>query len=299
MQQRQMVFELEADLEGRYLYRLVIEPSEEPSRPQVASETVHFDGKPIFEFEAGQVHAYNDRFEQKPAYDFDPARPALLTIRPTRDNQTLIRFKKWLAMLYCFRLNPFDMGSKADGENLYPNVDLSNLAAWYRHLIQVDPKGNAAFLDSLRESIDGFQFLQLEPAGENVRLLAAEFQNAGRSSTKLYLNELSDGQHCLISLYMILHFVIAKGGTVILDEPDNFVSLREIQPWLMAVADATEESRGQVLMISHHPEIINQWAPKNGVRFFRDGFGPARVEKFHSDSCLPAAELIARGWERE
>jgi len=27
---------------------------------------------------------------------------------------------------------------------------------------------------------------------------------------------------------MILHFLLAQGSTVILDEPDNFVSLREI-----------------------------------------------------------------------
>jgi len=67
------------------------------------------------------------------------------------------------------------MAARADGENLFPNVDLSNFASWYRHLIQADPRQNADMLDSLRESLDGFSFLQLEPAGENVRLLAAEF----------------------------------------------------------------------------------------------------------------------------
>ena len=53
-------------------------------------------------------------------------------------------------------------------------------------------------------------------------------------------------------------------GTVIFDEPDNFLSLREIQPWLMTFADTIEESGGRVLIISHHPEIINQRAPKSG-----------------------------------
>src|ERR1035438_8231016 len=52
--------------------------------------------------------------------------------------------------------------------------------------------------------------------------------------TQFRFNELSEGQRCLICLYAILHFVLAKGHTAILDEPDNFVSLREIQPWLMA-----------------------------------------------------------------
>ncbi|MGC9999539.1 MAG: AAA family ATPase [Bryobacteraceae bacterium] len=302
LDQRQITGELDAELGGgKYVYKLVIEPWGEPPRPRVVSETVHLDGKPIFEFTNGEVHLFNDRFEHKVTYEFDWHRSALATIVPRRDNQSLTRFKLWIGNLYCFRLNPFGMGARAEGENLYPNVDLSNIAAWYRHLVQADPKQNAALLRSLRESLDGFNFLQLESAGENVRLLVAEFGQGGGKASKFSFNELSDGQRCLIALYTILHFVLAKGGTVILDEPDNFLSLREIQPWLLAVDDTIEESRGQVLMISHHPEIINQWAPTGGVQLYRDGIGPVRVDKFPKDSasCLLPSELIARGWERE
>ena len=183
----------------------------------------------------------------------------------------------------------------------YPNVDLSNIAAWYRHLVQSDPGHNEELRISLRESLDAFNYLQLEPAGENTRLLVAEFNSANEKTRKFYFGELSDGQRCLICLYAILHFVLAKGGTVLFDEPDNFLSLREIQPWLMTVEDVVEANRGQVLIISHHPEIINQWAPSSGVLFARDGAGAVRVEKFHGDpdSFLAPAELVARGWERE
>ncbi len=302
LDQQQTTGELDAELDGgKYRYRLVIEPWGEPSRPRVVSETVHFEGKPIFEFKNGEVQLFNDRFEHKVTYEFDWHRSALATIVPRRDNQTLSRFKQWISGLYCFKLNPFGMGSRAEGENLFPNVDLSNFAAWYRHLIQADPEHNAALLKSLRESLDGFNYLKLDPAGENVRLLVAEFGQSGGKTSRFFFNELSDGQRCLISLYTILHFVLAKGGTVVLDEPDNFLSLREIQPWLLAVADTIDESGGQVLIISHHPEIINQWAPASGVQLIRDGMGPVRVERFAGDptSCLPPSELIARGWERE
>ena len=107
MNQKRVVHELQADLDGRYVYRLVIEPSQEHSRPLVASETVHFEGKPVFEFEDGKVHTYNDRFEQKVTYDFDPTRSALATLTRTEDNATLTRFKQWISKLYCFRINPF------------------------------------------------------------------------------------------------------------------------------------------------------------------------------------------------
>ncbi len=46
---------------------------------------------------------------------------------------------------------------------------------------------------------------------------------------KVGFSELSDGQRCLICLYVILHVVVAKGNTVIIDEPENFISLAEIQ----------------------------------------------------------------------
>jgi len=302
LDQRQITGEIEAELDGgKYVYRVVIEPWGDPPLPRVVSETVRFDGKPIFEFTNGEVHLFNDRFEHKVTYDFDWHRSALATIVPRKDNRTLSRFKLWLSRLYIFRLNPLGMVPRAEGENLYPNGDLSNIAAWYRHLLQVDPKQNAALMKSLSESLDGFTFLKFEPAGENVSLLAAEFEQRGGKISKFYFNELSDGQRCLISLYTILHFVLAKGGTVLFDEPDNFLSLREIQPWLLAVSDIIEESGGQVLMISHHPEIINQWAPTSGVQLVRDGAGPVRVERFTGDSgsFLLPSELIARGWERE
>ncbi|MBI2841476.1 MAG: AAA family ATPase [Acidobacteria bacterium] len=301
LSQPKQTFELEAALDGgSYLYRLEIEPWGEPARPRVATETVHLDKKPIFEFNAGEVHLYNDRFERKVTYPFDWHRSALATIVQPKDNQKLSRFKLWIGGLYSFRLNPFAMKSTAEGENLYPSVDLSNIAAWYRHLVRADPKQNAAMLSTLRTSLDGFNFLQLEPAGENVRLLTAEFAHGSEKTSKFIFQELSDGQRCLVCLYTILHFVLAKGCTVILDEPDNFVSLREIQPWLMAVTDAVEGGQGQVLLISHHPEAINQWAPGNGVQFVRDGAGPVRVVEFQGEpeGDLPPSELVARGWER-
>lgn len=304
LNQRDQVFELETALDGgRYTYRLVTEPYEpwgEPPRLRIQSETVHFDGKPIFEFQIGEVRLYNDRFEHKVTYEFDWHRPALATIMERKDNQTLSRFKRWLNTLYCFRINPFAMGAAAEGEDFHPSFDLANFASWYRHLVQADPNQNARLLDNLRACIEGFTVLRFEPAGENVRLLEAEF-SGGAGKSRFSFRELSDGQRCLIGLYTVLHFLLAKGATVVFDEPDNFVSLRELQPWLMAVSDVIEQGSGQILVISHHPEFINQWAPRSGVQFVRVGLGPVHVEEFKGDpdSLLSPSELIARGWDRE
>jgi predicted ATPase len=300
LNQARVTFEVEAELDGEsYIYRLVIDPWGEPRRPRVASETVHLDGKLAFEFINGEVHLYNDQLEHKVTYPFDWHRSALATIIPRPDNQKLTRVKEWFAGLLCFRINPFAIGARAEAEQPYVNLDLSNFAAWYRHLVQTDQRQNAAMLESLSSVLDGFSFLNLELAGENVRLLVAEFTNVAGSTTKLGFNEMSDGQRCLICLYAILHFLVVRGKTIVLDEPDNFVSLREIQPWLTAVTEAVEEGSGQIILISHHPELINQWAPNCGVQFVRDGIGPVRVEEFRGEpeSTLSPAELVARGWE--
>jgi Uma2 family endonuclease/predicted ATPase len=295
--QREQTFELEANLDaGSYRYRLEIDELFE--RPMVKSESVHLGGRPIFEFTGGEAQVYDDSFEPKPKYPIDWYRSALATVRQGSDNEKLIRFRDWLAGLVCFRMNPFAMGPLAETAQPNPKVDLSNIASWYRYFDEQFSKENDALTESLRETLDGFEELRLLPAG-GARVLVAQFAEAGGTKVEFNFSELSEGQRCLICLYAILHFVLAKGHTVILDEPDNFISLREIQPWLMAASDAVGESRGQLLIISHHPEIINQWATSGGVRFVRSGIGPVQVEVFHfePDYGLEPAELVARGWE--
>jgi predicted ATPase len=308
--QSQQSFEIEARLEhGTYVYRLVIEPDRSPEpQPRVVCEGVKFEGRPIFDFADGAVTLYTDSFAQKVTYPFDPRRSALATITSMVDNQKLTEFKLWLGSFQFFRINPFLMGLRATSERYEPSLDLSNFAEWYRQLLQTYPRENAAFLDSLRSTLDGFTFLKFLPlavspalSSTDVLALVAEFGGKGSASATFGFEELSEGQRCLICLYAILHFVVGRGFTILLDEPENFVSLREVQPWLTAMADAVDDGKGQVLLISHHPEVLNQWAPDFGVQFIREGAGPVRVRGFQgpSQSSLTPAELVARGWELE
>jgi len=300
MNQLNQRFELEATVEGSfYTYRLELDSQDDPAKPKVAWEKLYCDERPILDFKDGQVRLINDSLETA-IYPFDSTRSALALVAASDDNKKLTRFKRWTENILCFRINPIGMTLRAEGEDSAPKPHLSNFAAWYRHLAQQHPRETQELFKSLQAALDGFEYLRLENLGQNVRLLMVEFAK-DEAPVNIGFSQLSDGQRNLICLYTILHFVIAKGGTVVLDEPDNFISLREIQPWLMAVDDAIEDHAGQVLIISHHPELINQWAPSYGVRFVRDGVGPVRVEKFHGDpdSLLAPAELIARGWEGE
>ena len=96
----------------------------------------------------------------------------------------------------------------------------------------------------------------------------------------------------------MLYFQLQAGRTVFIDEPDNFVALKEIQPWLLSATDAVDGGSGQLVIISHHPEIFNQWAVSHGIVAERDGCGPVRIRSLSptSGSGLSPAEAIARGW---
>lgn len=105
-----------------------------------------------------------------------------------------------------------------------------------------------------------------------------------------------------LGLYAVLHFAMKPGRTVCFDEPDNFVSLREILPWLTRTLEQTEHETesAQVLIASHHPELLNRMAIKEGLLFDRSVDGQSRAQAFGPSkmSGLSVSELVARGWDR-
>ena len=295
------VVEIEALLDQEvYLYRMEIRYSPEEKLPSLIVERLTVSGTPAFEFVDGEVHLFTNDGVKSPLLRWKTTKSALHLAQFSTSH--VGRFLEWIETLHCFQIDPYpgEMDETADSEDRLPEYDLSNLAPWYRHLVQVDPEGNARFLSGLEESLNGFQTLRFSTEHGGVRKLRADFSAEGKK-VLLSLSELSEGQRMLIGLYMVLHFVVAKGHTVFIDEPDNFISLREIQPWLLQAEAAAQDNKGQLILISHHPEILNQWAQECGLRFFREENGHVRTEPFKTDpdGLLQPSELIARGWENE
>lgn len=296
------VFEIEAILEERnYEYRLEIRYSIESKLPSISVETLIVSGTPVFELIDGEIHFYPNEGTQAPGLRWETTDSALHLAQFS--NSHVRRFVEWVECLHCLQIDPYPgvMDETADSEDRLPDYDLSNLAPWYRHLLQEEPESNANFLSALKTALAGFQSLRFSSDDDGVRKLRADFVAIQKERTTYSISELSDGQRMLIGLYMILHFAIAKGHTVFLDEPDNFVSLREIQPWLMSVEDTVDDEKGQLILISHHPEILNYWAGEYGLAFIREENGQVRTKPFSAirETGLDPAETIARGWEND
>ncbi|HMD99104.1 MAG TPA: AAA family ATPase [Terriglobia bacterium] len=303
------VLEIEALLERqKYEYRVEIGFAPETKQLSVSQERLRVSGATVFELAKGEIHFFPNNSDQATTVPLETTKSALHLSQLS--NSHVRRFVEWMESVHCFRIdvNPTAMDESADREEREPDYELANLAGWYRHLVQAHPDENVRFLTSMKDVLTGFQGLRFSADEDGTRRLRADFadpRKAGFAGLGVRVNyaisELSEGQRCLLALYMILHFLIAQGHTVFIDEPDNFIALREIQPWLLVAEEAVDDHDGQLILISHHPEILNQWASRHGLLFFREDNGHVRTEKFKPDpnGNLQPSELIARGWEDE
>ena len=83
--------------------------------------------------------------------------------------------------------------------------------------------------------------------------------------------------------------------TLFFDEPDNYVTLPELQPWLAELEDGAGDTLRQVVLISHHPEAIDFLAD-NTVWLTRDPESHTRIMDEKNDTGLRMSEVYARGW---
>jgi predicted ATPase len=297
------VFEIGAFLDGQnYEYRVEIQLLA-TSELVVSQERLNVAGTTVFELAKGEIHFFPNNSGQGTAVPLKTGKSALQL--SLLSNSHVRRFVEWMEEdVHCFRIDQHwsAIDESTDREDTDADYELSNLAQWYRHLVQAHPEENVRFRTAMSEALEGFQSLRLYPDEHGTRRFRADFLGPNKATLSYAVSELSDGQRWLIDLYVILHFLIGRGRrTVLIDEPDNFISLREIHPWLMAAEQAVEDHHGQLILISHHPELLNQWAPEHGLRFFRESNGHVRTEKFRPDpeGNLQPSELIARGWEDE
>src|ERR1035438_4665391 len=90
---------LQPDVGRSYQLKLELDSWGSPARTRIKREVVTCDKLPVFEFIEGEVHLFNDHFEQKVKYPFDWFRSALATIQPRSENTKLMHFKNWIENL--------------------------------------------------------------------------------------------------------------------------------------------------------------------------------------------------------
>lgn len=300
-QRSEQRFEIETRVDGEaYSYSLVVEHDPSRGMMRVGEETLEHDGNPIFEFKNGNAQLYHDDYSQgPPPYPFDWSQSGIGFLNERPDNKKLTRFKKDIANYIIVSCCPAFMDPETRTEDEFLEPLMQNFVGWYRRAAQENMRSIVSLFDTLRETLPGFDSINLTESGENSRALKAIFRGPSSEPIRYGFDQLSDGQRALISLYSLLHLSTDRRVSLFVDEPENYLALGEIQPWLVEAAERTDESLGQLVVASHHPVIIDYMAGANGRWFFRDGDGPVRVSKEPKNTVdgLSLSETIARRWE--
>jgi predicted ATPase len=237
------VFEVIVGLEDEadLTYRVEVEHEKGTERARIILESLKAGLDPLFEFEKGEVHLYRDNHSEGPKYSADWSESAMARV-PSRDvNQRLSRFIEMMRGVSVCALDPknFDAESRSEDSVLEPHA--GNFASWYRHQIQERQDRMPEVVEALREVLDGFDSIRMEIVGLETRAFMVAFKD-GSSRYELKLDELSDGQRALIALYALLH-LSGDQDILFLDEPDNYLALAEIQPWLMVLGRLRDETQ--------------------------------------------------------
>ena len=297
---------IEVDLQiddGAYRYTLQIEHERPRRRMRIAEEALEHNDQPLFSFRGGDAQLYQDDYAKGPSYPFDWSRSGVGALNARDDNRKLTRFRRAMADLVIASPCPpqFEPETRTEDEFLRPLMQ--NFVGWYRHAAQERMRGIGAVFKALAEALPGFDSLSLTESGENARVLKVAFhrQSDERRTDSYGFTQLSDGQRSLIALYCLIF--LSNGGrtSLFLDEPDNYLALREIQPWLATVSEHCGDTLEQAVIVSHHPVTIDYMAGAKGRWFYRDANGPVRVsnEPERTVDGISLSETLARGWDRE
>jgi len=295
------VFELDVVLdEDEFRYRLEVEHERMTRRARIMLERLEVKGQPLFRFEGGEVHLYRDGHSEGPKYDADWSESALARVQPRIDNVRLTRFLDFMRKVIVCGLYPSSFRTESSTEDTVLKRDASNFAAWYRHVLLERQELVPEYTKALQEVIDGFRNIRMEKVGLDTRALMVMFDQFGEQY-ELRLDEISDGQRALFALYSLIRLAAGQGYTLLLDEPDNYIALAEIQPWLIGLADVCGEEVPQAVLCSHHPELIDYLGNDSGVVLKRESSGVTTVRSSSEmavEGGLKLSEVIARGWEQ-
>ncbi|TAE58216.1 MAG: ATP-binding cassette domain-containing protein [Nostocales cyanobacterium] len=297
-------YELEIDGNGgKYKYELAIEAKE--NQISILHENLWFNSYPLLKYENSEVTLLKDDYSQSARYPFLSSQSILSSLVPRSDNTKLTWFTERIEKIIIVQIVPI-LVKIADVETKYLGSQAENFVGWYKYISQ-DQGKVAELINVLQEVLDGFRSFKFEYLSEKYAQLKLKFASNTdvKNTIDYYFGELSDGQKVLIILYTLIYFLKSEENTIdytlCIDEPENFLALPEIQPWLRQLYDFCDEGKLQSLLISHHPECINYLlASPIGYWFERESNAPVRVRKISNKeadtSGLKISELIARGW---
>lgn len=292
-------FEVGVTADGHsFEYVVHLEQKASFEKPRIVKERATCDRRSLFERDMEGVRVQKVDGTHA-GFPLDWRQAALASIQPKGSLREIAILQEAIAKLLILRPNPRDMEKESKGESKHPGLYLGNLVSWYRSLSQ-EQDWTDALRDSLQDVWPDFKSFRLVDVGLNAKALQLRFGGSnGADAGVLFFDQLSDGEKAIVGLYMVrAALTTGAAQTVLIDEPDNFVGLPELQPWVLSMRELLDEDH-QAILISHHPEILNSAGEDFGRYLWRDNHtSPTRIGPLKIPMGLTAGEAIARGWVR-
>ncbi len=273
----------------------------------IESEHLWFNEDLLLSVSQGSVKTYSDSGKENHSSRYHYSQSILPLLKPDDDNKKIIWFRERIKRVVILKITPNAILSHSSQKNIFLAKTIENFVSWYRYIFVNNHGKLTQLTESLQDILDGFIRFKLESISEKAVILKLIFKTEESDQNIEYtFGELSDGQKILIVLYSLFYGLESQDYTLCIDEPENFLALPEIQPWLFQLEDLCNEGKLQALLISHHPELINYLlASPIGYWFERQANSSVKVKPINSElqkcneSGLSMSELIARRWLNE
>lgn len=279
---------------GVFNYELEVEHEVDAELVKIARERLSFDGRDLYRCDAGEVQLFTDAGQPGAAFSFNPRRSFLAALEPKKGHRLATWFKKFIRGIRVLRIDPRGIDAATRKDEPFLARDAANFSSWYRFISDEDPQAIEEALGQIRAVIPGLRHLK-KPSFGRAKLLQADFVFPGGDPYTVDFDRLSDGQRALIILYTVLHAVRGVASVFCFDEPDNFVAIHEIQPWLVNLCDTLDEWGSQALIISHSREVIDFIGHEDAIRLVRPDGGHVRPEPVAPPVGITLGEALARG----
>jgi Fe-S cluster assembly ATPase SufC len=289
---------LDLDVEGvRFRYKLRVVRDLERDTCRILDEQIKRGGAVIYS--SKKNWATLKKSNGKPAgYMAGGQRSLLADLAGTKGLEAVTTFLTHLRDVWVLRLAPWAATATTKREEDWLARDGANFASWLRGVQLTEPDLIGRLAPDFERLLDGYRSLAFV-GSPNAKDLVVRFAAPGGTPYELAFDALSLGQRQAIMLYAVLRYAESKASALLIDEPDTFVTLREIQPWLQELDRAVSERGVQALVISHHPEVIDYLAANAAYLAHRPSGGRTDIRLLELTDAglagLKLSEIIARG----
>lgn len=284
---------------GTYHYAIVFDLSDATGAPRVKSEVLRLDEALVFDRQSFEI-VFSDGQGNLGHNAVPLAQSAVSFLSALPGPEFTREFSDALRSLLIVRPMPSLIDEQASRPEAKASTHFENFVAWYWNLAS-NGSFQRAMLGLLDDVWPEFDHLRMEQVGREAMLLNAVFKpTATGDDLTLDFQELSEGERMLIVLYSLVGYQKSQAPTtIIIDEPDNFISLLELQPWLLTMLDECPDE-GQIILVSHSPEIIRTMGPEKAAYFSRaDHLSPTVVSRVERDETVALVDRFRRGWMDE